>query len=66
MISMIDGKYGRCDYCYKKIRVEFDVCSICIHNLRELQKDPRLQQITLDEHTMKNVVTFELPKDSST
>jgi len=63
---MLTSMRGECDYCEKPIHVELEVCNVCIHNMREIQKDARLQEIKLDRHTMKNVVTLELPRDSST
>ena len=36
-----------------------DVCNVCVHNLRELNKDERIQKIEIDEYVMRNVVEFD-------
>jgi len=57
---MLTNMRGECDYCEKPIPVQLEVCSVCIHNMRELQKDPKLQQLKLNEHVMANLVEFEM------
>jgi len=51
----------KCDYCNRPIPKKVDTCSTCIHNRRELQKDPRLQELKLDHYVLENVLDFELP-----
>jgi len=54
---------GNCDFCNKPIPKKVDTCMECVKNMRELQKDPRLQELELDDYILKNIVEFELPSN---
>lgn len=50
---------ANCDYCRRPIQLELDVCNICIRNMREICKHPKLQRLVLDKYVLKNVVVLE-------